>query len=601
MAYGLGLPTPPDEQSEAQRAMTADHSRSSFSGSDSAWERTSSNSDTSSVYSPSSDSSTSSASDIATHRLRSLRAEVELLVRDNEYFDQLPSVRSSTRSSALKWTILRVAVPFAAICLVVLAWTVALCPGQNQVVHFEYDQDLVPTIRPSDFKALAKIGFNLPARWMEWINEPPLGMSHWWQQDGANEPGTVQYQLLELRELGASYQKREKKRKGKRQSWAKDLAENADWVERVERCSQRGMEMKDSAWIKHQFASVADALLPHPDGRSACRTLQSANPTRMKNLGKLVDDVLNHLPAELETLEFYLDAMASLQGLSEAQINIVNKEIRAITVKAAERRSDSILPVFSWRAPSPIALLSDSEKTHIALAREEYGVLTFLSLLSYALQPAMRERREKILGLRAQLESLKDQISATGPLDQRSRTLTVATGLPSMHDLDVVIREKHLNVQTIRSFAKEWKRTRTLDLKKDQSSSNQCLGYSPIKSSTTIFSRIRSSSIVRLPFSSTPYSHKLARVSRRLHHLVWTDPNTGAASWHWEGSGPSSHGLVDQKRRIEKALLFAGLDLGGPGVDEVAEKRRYQMIPREDGEDVRLSWEDDYKSKAERV
>ncbi|SMR64966.1 unnamed protein product [Zymoseptoria tritici ST99CH_1A5] len=60
----------------------------------------------------------------------------------------------------------------------------------------------------------------------------------------------------------------------------------------------------------------------------------------------------------------------------------------------------------------------------------------------------------------------------------------------------------------------------------------------------------------------------LAVAAKQIHYLTWTYPTLGAASWHWEGSGPPvdqfAPSSIPPKEQLEGALLFAGLDVPDP-------------------------------------
>ncbi|SMR63293.1 unnamed protein product [Zymoseptoria tritici ST99CH_1E4] len=549
------------------------------SSSSSAWETIS---DNSSDASSADTRSSSIASSCALHELTFLKRDNELELSAHTQRERPDRDRKRRWWKSPIGTLLGVtagvALAIAIIGLALVAGRVSLCPPPRQTTTIPFDLERA-LVRPSDSLAMGKIAFHLPSRWMEWLAQPPLGTSNWLKSVDSGdeaEPGTPQHQLVVLQSFGRGLEHRVAHREEKRASWATEFEEIKSWVRRLESCGWKLQreetrmreetdspwveEEMDSTWIQQQYVKVAAAL--------SCKKLvrQAANDATRTQLEHLLDDIHSHLSRELKSVDLYLETVANLAVHSNAQLIAINQEIDNIAVKAAARlRRRSLLPTTD---ESLIALLSDAEKTQIALAREEYGVLTFLALVSSTLPPAMRERQAEILNLATRMEELKQQLSSAK--DEGLQQLTaVATSLPTTADLDTLLKEHHLNPRTMRTSSSEWMRT-----------------YSP-KS-----------------YSSSPRSCLHPSTNHlRLRALVWLHPTLGAASWHWNGSGRSASTSREATTAIETALLFAGLGMEDPvdwhrvlgkAAGERWEDFRYNMVARKDGEDLRETWVEDY-------
>ncbi|SMQ56457.1 unnamed protein product [Zymoseptoria tritici ST99CH_3D7] len=524
---------------------------------------TSTISDTSSRTSSRTSSGTPSTS--SSWQIRCASAELKVLQRDALHFSQLAARPPRPPPSPKAPTVLQWALLFLALVLAVLVGRWTLYPQQPQ---HSPTFDFAPIVRPSDAFALHKVAFNLPARWTDWVALPPLGMSHWQgQKDGQGVRDAFSRDLQSF--VGRGLGKRVEAREEKRELWAADMKD----IGALKLGVWQGTKEKGLGWIYQQIVKAADTLAPTDRAcRSCVSTMAEAltTSTWVKKLEDLIDDISSWLDFELKVLDLYLDAFSHLSLASESRMRMINEDIYNIANEAVSRRS------YTGGETTLVALLSESEKSQIAFAREEYGLLTFFQLLSFALPPAMRERKERILELKTNLEESKERrhTGLTSPFDQARKTYY---SLPAIADLDLLLKEKQLKAQTVRKHALEWMAIHTLDRKEQNNRVSN--------GSTTI------------PPQSPAY------LAYRLYQHIWTHPKIGAASWHWEGSGPTSETFSSDPRvSLQTALLFAGLDRPDPpdfsgsflGAGERWEHYRYRMTPRKDGADLRVCWPVDY-------
>ncbi|KJX93156.1 hypothetical protein TI39_contig4380g00002 [Zymoseptoria brevis] len=197
-------------------------------------------------------------------------------------------------------------------------------------------------VRPSDAGAMRKIAFHLPARWVEWAQHPPLGMSHWdparKNEGEPEEPRGARPELSNVREFLEELQSsvedvdlRMECREEKRIAWAGDIEDINAWLERVEEC--RAGIQEDSAWIYQRLGRI----LPQSWSKGAeCQALlrQAAqDPTRIEQLlRRLLDGIHSHLSYERNSVHLYLDVLAGLHFHSEARMRTVNQDMRNLTV-----------------------------------------------------------------------------------------------------------------------------------------------------------------------------------------------------------------------------------------------------------------------------
>ncbi|SMR62539.1 unnamed protein product [Zymoseptoria tritici ST99CH_1E4] len=376
---------------------------------------------------------------------------------------------------------------------------------------------------------------------------------------------------------------------------------------------------KDDSWIRRAFAQVASSYTSR-----ACKALlvqPAEHANGVTQLASLVDDIIDHLRFELAVLDLYLPTLLSLHLESNAQMRTITEEIYGIAVAATQGQSyfPSLVDV---KERSLIRLLSSSAKASIALARQEYGLLTLLALTSYALLSALQERKENILVLQSSLDGLKERMSefsngsCTSPLCVTTMAREVYDRLPTVAELDRTTNEKRPSAKTIRSSALEWMKRHALE-QRDQAGNNNnpaddALRALPFGVPTT---GSRNTSTTSTPQSHSsqpaapPNTHTSAAAAVRavrLYNLTWLHRTVGAASWHWQGS--SSCPIFLRKgpyscsdSRLEAALLFAGLDLpdlhdysGFLGKDDTWEDYRYGMPPRGDAAYLLVCWPTNY-------
>ncbi|SMR62499.1 unnamed protein product [Zymoseptoria tritici ST99CH_1E4] len=581
-------------------------SSSSSSSASSAWASTvwdsdiDTDTDTDSSYAPSSSSSTSSFDTspvLSACWVRTAQSELVFLVKDESSLARLRRRRYPMQVRKLLGV--GIAVAFVIIGAAAMVWALTMCcrrPPQ-QVMHMEAVSaadfaDINPTVRPSDALAMRKIAFHLSSKWMEWVAQPPLGMTNWREQGG--EP---QDQFRVLQNFNHRLGVRVATREAKRRSWGGEFGEIGTWLEE---CDRRATKEMDSGWLQQRLARVAAVL--STGARSSRKTVDATVMT------PLIEDILSHLSREITSIDLYLDVFASLALRCDARMRMVNAELYAIAVKATTRQP----PPPTGR--SLVALLSSAEKTRIAFAREEYGVLAFSALLSNALPPAIRKRREEIQSLTTRIEGLKQQLAVDhlNPADQQSRVLAVARNLPTIAELDAVMKEKLIHPRTIRTSALEWMRAHKHPESPIGSSSSSSSSSTTTTTTTTTLSspppaRL-SSCLCNTPLLSclcnTPTPLLPAHLLLYTH--IWLHPVLGPASWHWEGSGPARTSLT-ARLRLETALLFDGLDAEEQeewhvnrlllGKGERWEDRRFRMVDREDGADLRRSWPEGYAGR----
>ncbi|SMR64839.1 unnamed protein product [Zymoseptoria tritici ST99CH_3D1] len=580
---------------------------------------------TDATYSPSESSSTSSTSETPAWQIRSLLSEVECLKRDEYRFSRLPRRPPQRRTqhrrgwsprTALDWVLL-----LALLSLILFSSCVGIPCLSHQ--HRQKDvslPDFSPTVRPSDVFAMSKIAFQLPSRWMEWVALPPLGMSR--LKDG--EEG-ARYHLSVLQLYNEGWSRREGIRAQNRKSWTRGTKEVGAWLEKMEGCSPF-LTTEDT----HTHGSGMPREVVHVAGEEteeACKVLLY-DPNGVKKLTSVVDDMLDHLRFELAVLDvLYLPTLANLSRESESQMRTLNEEVYSIAVEASERsegRNRGNGPSRGGGGGSGSSgihhLLSDRDKSAIAGARREYGLLSFLALTSHALPPGMRKRKDGIRALRARIEGVQARIegfgngSCTTPLCVTGLVREVWQRIPGVREWDGVLRERFLSASVIRRVAAEWMDSHTLQ-QQQQHGGDDALPK-------TAKSRLHLGGGGGRAWRGGMGGGK--GMERDLYSRIWLDPTRGAASWHWEGSGSCPNwdpGCTAWGGELEEKLLYTDLrDLrnegqknegqrkegkGPPegnsgdffgllGKGETWEDYRYRMMPRKDGADLRGCWPGGY-------
>lgn len=449
----------------------------------------------------------------------------------------------------------------------------------------------VPLVRPSDYRAVQRIAFLLGknGRWMDWALKLPLGSYHWEFVKQPRSELQPQEQLERLQEFMVRPYYRDKTRDRVRNETTGAVSEDG-WMAQLSR-------RKDDDWLQWLRGKLSKHQEPI--------ILPSSH---IANLQAMLDHVLLWVEYEDGVMNEYSTRFANLTVLSDSKMRILTSHVHHIVVKAVRRHLEEPDPALEGTAI--VRLLDNEEGRQIAQARAHYGVVTFLSLLAHALHPAMCERRRQT---RETLMTLRKMRAESGKCTERDvhstaaelESCVIATIEDMRHRLqrlqpflDNVAGEKH--VTGIFKHADAWLKKRMLPVQKASSSpSHHATDIALFQQPRQLLSTC-SSFLTTLPISPEAAAGAESLLTTKLFTQVWLHPTIGAASWHWEGSGPNFDWFTFVwEGASEEALTYAGLvveDMKITWSDGVrllpASQRwefyRYTMVPRKDGQDIRI-------------